>query len=86
MSMKIQLNEDIFPANLVYLRKKHGLSQISLARSTGISVHYIRGIEKGRLPSQLLYSQYRSICDVLKVSPTEMGTLLLDKGVTAAKE
>ena len=77
MSVMIELNGDIFSANLVYLRKKYRLSQKTLAQKSGLSVHYLRGIERGRLPSQLRYSQYQSICDVLQVSPTEMGTRLL---------
>lgn len=76
--MMIQLSDDIFPHNQVYLRKKRKMSQIALARQTGMSVHYLRAIEKGRFSSQLRYSEYEAICRTLEVSMTEMGTVLLE--------
>ena len=77
MDVLIQLNKDIFPANLVYLRKKRRLSQKSLARQMGLSVYYLRGLENGRIVPLLQYGQYRCICDILQTSPTEMGTVVL---------
>lgn len=76
--MVIQLN-DAFPENLKFLRKKRGLSQIALARQTGISVHYLRGIEKGHLHSQLSLTQYMSLCSTLQVSPSVLGVVHIDE-------
>lgn len=77
MSAVIQLNDDIFPANLIYLRKKRKLSQLEPAQKSEISVHYLRGIERGCLSCQLFYKDYQKLCYVLRISPTEMGTVLL---------
>ena len=71
--MILQFNDDIFPDNLRLLRKKRGLSQIALARQTGISIHYLRGIEKGHLYSQLTFDQYMKLCCALQVSPSVLG-------------
>lgn len=49
--MLMVLNDDIFPKNLSYLRKKRKLSQTKLAQQTGINVYLLRGIERGRFCS-----------------------------------
>ena len=72
--MLLVLNDDIFPKNLSYLRKKEGLSQVKLAQQTGIDVYLLRGIEKGRFCSQLPCVQYLSLCRTLRVSPSVMGS------------
>ena len=38
LSVAIQLNDDIFVANMIYLRKKRRVSQRSLAKQSGIVV------------------------------------------------
>ena len=86
MSAIIQLNDEIFPENLIYLRKKRGLSQMSLANQAGLSVHDLRGIERGRLSSRLLYTEYKNLCSVLRISPTMMGTVLLKEKSRNKKE
>ena len=72
--MILTLNADIFPKNLLYLRKKRKLSQIRLAKEIGIGVHFLRGIERGRLYPQFTYTQYVSLCHILKVSPYLMSS------------
>lgn len=71
--MTLQLNDEIFPANLMYLRKKYGLSQLALARRTGISVYWIRGVEKGRFYSQISNAEYERLSSALCVSPLILG-------------
>lgn len=77
--MMILLNDGIFPANLVYLRKKRKLTHIALARQSGISVHYLRAIENRHLLPQFHYRDYENLCRVLCVSQTLMGSVLLEK-------
>ena len=76
--MTILLNDEIFSANLAYQRKRCKLSQLSLARQSGISVHYLRAVEKGRLPAQFLYQDYQKLCSVLRICPMLMGSVLLE--------
>lgn len=78
LSVAIQLNDDIFVANMIYLRKKRRVSQRSLAKRSGICVHYLRGVEKGVLSSRFSLEEYMNLCKTLQVSPTEMGTVLLE--------
>lgn len=78
LSVAIQLNNDIFVANMIYLRRKRRVSQRSLAKRSGISVHYLRGVEKGVLSSRFSLGEYLNLCKTLQVSPTEMGAVLLD--------
>jgi transcriptional regulator with XRE-family HTH domain len=78
MSVTIQLNDDVFPANMIYLRKKRKVSQLSLANQSGVSVHYLRGVEKGCLSSRFCMEDYMNICKALQASPTAMGTVRLD--------
>lgn len=77
--MTLVLNDDIFPRNLIYLRKKKKLSQKQLALQSGITVYYLRGIEHGRFRSQLPLSQYMSLCRILCVCPSLMGCYDLQK-------
>ena len=77
--MVILLNDEIFSANLLYLRKRKKLSQIALARQSGISVHYLRAIEKRRFLPQFQYQDYVNLCCALGVSQTKMGSVLLEK-------
>lgn len=77
--MIILLNDEIFPANLLYLRKRKRLSQIALARQSGICVHYLRAIERRRFLPRFQYKDYVNLCCVLDVSQTKMGSVLLEK-------
>lgn len=70
--MLIEFNDKIFPANLKYLRRKRGLSQIELARRTGIGVYLIRGIENCRLYPRMTMADYEQLCKVLRVAPGSM--------------
>lgn len=72
--MLMALNDDIFPKNLSYLRKKRKLSQTKLAQLTGINVYLLRGIERGRFCSQLSCAQYLCLCRLLDISPSVMGS------------
>lgn len=78
LSVVIQLNDDIFVANMIYLRRKRKVSQRSLAKQSGVSVHYLRGVEKGILSSRFSLEEYMNLCKTLQVSPTQMGAVLLD--------
>ena len=71
--MLIVLNDDVFPQNLVYLRKKRKLSQTKLAQLTGIDVYLLRGIERGRFRSQLQADQYSALCNILHICPSVLG-------------
>ena len=72
--MLLVLNDDIFPKNLSYLRKKRKLSQTKLAQQTGINVYLLRGIERGRFRSELSCVHYLSLCRLLDISPSVMGS------------
>ena len=72
--MLLVLNDDIFPKNLAYLRKKRKLSQVKLARQAGIDVYLLRGIERRRFRADLQIEQYISLCSALQVSPSLMGS------------
>ena len=72
--MLMAQNDDIFPKNLSYLRKKRKLSQTKLAQLTGINVYLLRGIERGRFCSQLSCAQYLCLCRLLDISPSVMGS------------
>lgn len=78
MGVETQLNDDIFVANMIYLRKKRRVSQRFLANQSGVSVHYLRGVEKGRISSRFSLEDYMNLCKTLQISPTQMGTVLLD--------
>lgn len=71
--MLLVLNDDIFPKNLSYLRKKK-LSQTKLAQQTGINVYLLRGIERGRFRSELSCVHDLSLCRLLDISPSVMGS------------
>ena len=72
--MLLVLNDDIFPKNLAYLRKKRKLSQVKLAQQAGIDVYLLRGIERGQFRADLQIGQYISLCRILQVSPSLMGS------------
>ena len=76
--MLLVLNDDIFPKNLAYLRKKRKLSQVKLAQQAGIDVYLLRGIERGRFRADLHIEQYISLCRILQVSPSLMGSYDVD--------
>ena len=77
--MIILLNDDILPANVVYLRKRKKLSLTALARQSGISVHYLRAIENRRLLPQFRHQDYAKLCRILCVSQTQMGSVFLER-------
>lgn len=71
--MVLQLDDSIFPENLKLMRKKRGLSQIALARKTGVSVYLLRGIERGIFYSHLLKEDYEQLCAVLQIPDEVLG-------------
>ena len=72
--MQLALNDEIFSKNLAYLRKKRKLSQVKLAQQAGINVYLLRSIERRRFRADLEIGQYISLCCILQVSPSLMGS------------
>ena len=46
--MLMILNDDVFPENLRFQRKKKKISQIELSRQTGMDAFLLKSIEAGR--------------------------------------
>ena len=72
--MLMILNDNFFPENLRYQRKKKKMSQYDLAMQTGIDAFLIRSIEAGRCRCQLPSDKYILLCQILKVDPVALNS------------
>ena len=67
--MRIIFDDAIFSWNIKYLRKKNHLSQKELAKRSGRSIYWIRGIENGFLRAEIDLLDYDMLCKALNVKP-----------------
>ena len=72
--MLMVLNDDVFPENLRYQRKKKKMSQYELSMQTGIDAFFIKSMEAGRCRCQMPSDQYILLCQVLKVDPVALNS------------
>jgi transcriptional regulator with XRE-family HTH domain len=77
--MYVDLDDDIFSANLRYLRKKHKLTQKALSKLVGIGVHRLRGIEHHILRANITPAVLERLCDVLDTSAQALTADHLDR-------
>lgn len=70
--MIIEMGDDTFAKNLIYLRKKHRMSRKALASSIGISQYVLKAIENGVTYPALPLDSFDRICQVFQISPDDL--------------
>lgn len=62
---------------LIHIRKDSGLTQNELADSIGVDQSFISKVERGERRLDIV--EFLSYCDALKVSPSEVVEILMEK-------
>lgn len=57
---------------LVELRERVGITQEALANALGVTDHTVRNWEKGRAEAKLTLRQFKVLCELFQVSPSEL--------------
>lgn len=65
-------DREILSHNLLWLRKKHGYSQKTMAQIMGIGVKSLRTLERGELPPRLTIACLPPVCRHFHISPSDL--------------
>lgn len=65
-------DREILTHNLLWLRKKHGYSQKTMAQLMGIGVKSLRALERGKLPPRLTIDCLPPVCRHFQINPSTL--------------
>ena len=75
--MRIHPVDDVFSSNLRHLRKKHHMSQTTLARLVCMDINVLRGIENGILYPSIPLPVFQKMCQVFHIPSQALATKYL---------
>lgn len=75
--MIIEMSGDTFAKNLVYLRKKYGLSRRTLGKLVGISPLALENIEKGINRPAVRLEVFQRLCEVFHLDSDTLAQINL---------
>ena len=72
------IDRETLTHNLLWLRKKRGYSQKTMAQLMGIGVKSLRALERGELPPRLTVACLPPVCRHFQISLSELFGTWLD--------